>query len=41
MGDKVVVELALRGSISETVGSEAVAKLVGACCCCRVGGGGS
>lgn len=37
MGDEVVVELALRGSIGEGMGSEAVAKLVGACC--RAGGG--
>lgn len=39
MGDEVVVELALRGSIGEAMGSEAVAKLVGASCCRAVGGG--
>lgn len=37
MGNKVVVKLALRGSIGEGMGSETVAKLVGAYC--RAGGG--
>lgn len=39
MGDEVVVELALRGSIGKRMSLEAVAKLVGACC--RAVGGGS